>query len=210
MNQEEYQRSIYYSQTHIPYNQLHFDRGKEGEFDTYKCLESLNIKDKYYLINLYLPIANDMTSEIDIVLITKKGIFVIENKNFRGSIYGAEQKEYWAQYLRGKKFEFYNPFFQNATHIKYLKNFVNYKKIKYWSIVVFSDKCKKIKVYTQGKRRRIVTQRNLAKMIMEILANEKDVLTREQTAEICRTLYNYTQTSQFIKEKHIQNINLNK
>ena len=44
----------------------------------------------YVLRNIYVPKNNGETSEIDVVFITQKGIFVIESKNYSGWIFGDE------------------------------------------------------------------------------------------------------------------------
>lgn len=60
--------------------------GTYGENLTIFDLELLKVKgyNGNILHNLYIPYNNGKTSEIDILFITKKGIFVIESKNYSG------------------------------------------------------------------------------------------------------------------------------
>ena len=61
-------------------------KGDEGE-RLVRSVIGKTIPDEQYVINkLILNIGNNKTREIDHVLINKKGIFVIETKNFSGKI----------------------------------------------------------------------------------------------------------------------------
>ena len=47
----------------------------------------------YYLQNLYLPKGDGSTSEIDLLLISTKGLFLIESKKFRRLYFWGRQKK---------------------------------------------------------------------------------------------------------------------
>ena len=47
------------------------------------------------LRNVYIPKGNGETSEIDVLYISRKGIFVFESKNYSGWIFGKESDQYW-------------------------------------------------------------------------------------------------------------------
>jgi restriction system protein len=53
--------------------------------------------------NVTIPAANG-TTQIDRVIVSKYGIFVVETKNIKGWIYGDENKAQWTQVLHGKKY----------------------------------------------------------------------------------------------------------
>jgi hypothetical protein len=60
------------------------------------------------------------TAQIDHVLVSVYGIFVIETKNIKGCIFGAEGSDKWTQVIFGKKNHFQNPVKQNFRHTKCL------------------------------------------------------------------------------------------
>ena len=75
--------------------------------------------------NLYLPKDNGETSEIDVIFITQKGIFVFESKNYSGWIFGDDKGKNWTAMLPNKqKNYFYNPIKQNKTHLKWMREYV--------------------------------------------------------------------------------------
>ncbi|MFI2859240.1 nuclease-related domain-containing protein [Paenibacillus sp. JSM ZJ436] len=57
-------------------------------------------------------------SQIDHVVITPQGLFVIETKNYNGEIKGSRQGKSWT--VSGR-FKMYNPFMQNYGHIQAIK-----------------------------------------------------------------------------------------
>lgn len=117
--------------------------GRRGEKLTEKKLKVVQLfgRKGKVLKNLYVPKDNGETSEIDVVFITQKGIFVIESKNYSGWIFGDEKSAYWTAMLPNKeKNRFYNPIKQNETHIKWLRQYLS-EDIPLFSIVVFSERC---------------------------------------------------------------------
>ncbi|MED4785238.1 nuclease-related domain-containing protein [Brevibacillus choshinensis] len=57
-------------------------------------------KQKYRVLNdLLIPTATGNTSQIDHVIVSEYGIFVIETKNYKGWIYGDEDSQYWTQVI---------------------------------------------------------------------------------------------------------------
>jgi len=73
--------------------------------------------------NVTIPTANG-TTQIDHVIVSKYGIFVVETKNIKGWIYGDEKQAQWTQVLYGKKCHFQNPLRQNYRHTKALSEFL--------------------------------------------------------------------------------------
>lgn len=128
----------------------------KGEFGEKLVASLLNKMDseKYTLLNnLYIPKGDGTTIQIDHIVISYKGIFVIETKNFSGWIFGDDSNRYWTQVIYKKKSKFYNPVWQNAAHIKALKEFLGetLKDIPVFSVIVFGPQATlKIKTPLKG------------------------------------------------------------
>jgi hypothetical protein len=98
-------------------------------------------KSKYTVMNNIVLQTGGKTTQIDHLVISGYGIFVIETKNYKGWILGNEHSEYWTQVLFKRKERFYNPIRQNLGHIKALKSCLHeYPNIPYQSVIVFSSK----------------------------------------------------------------------
>lgn len=92
----------------------------------------------YRSVNNVTLEANNGTTQIDHVIVSRFGIFVVEAKNYQGWIFGGENQAEWTQSLPGgKKFRFQNPLRQNYRHIKVLSEFLGLPEDRFHSVVMF-------------------------------------------------------------------------
>lgn len=97
----------------------------------------LDGKDYRSVNNITLETSNG-TTQIDHVIVSRFGIFVVEAKNYQGWIFGGENQAEWTQSLPGgKKFRFQNPLRQNYRHIKVLSEFLGLPEDRFHSVVMF-------------------------------------------------------------------------
>ena len=125
-----------------------FDKGNYGEFLTFANLEKLGDQHKL-MTNLYIPRDDGTTTEIDLIMISQTGIYVLESKNYSGWIFGDENIRIGLRLLITDKNRFYNPIWQNKAHINALKTVINSDNDNlYKSYIIFSQRCtlKKINV----------------------------------------------------------------
>lgn len=113
-------------------------KGAKGESRVARQLQKL--RDEQYKVFNDLLIRTDRgSSQIDHIVISIYGIFVIETKNYSGWIHGHENSEYWTQSIYEKKTKFRNPIRQNWAHIYALKKVLsNFKYVTYYPIIVFT------------------------------------------------------------------------
>lgn len=114
-------------------------KGRIGERQVSKLLDTLDSYNCIHINDLYIPKPDGSTVQIDHILISPKGIFVIETKNYTGWILGSENSQYWKQVIYKRQEKFYNPIWQNASHIKALREFLGdlVDSIPIYSLVVF-------------------------------------------------------------------------
>lgn len=115
--------------------------GMRGEKVVNYHLRPLLRQDEYLLANLLLPLKNGHKTEIDCVLVTRKGIFCIETKNWVGHISGTDEDEYWLQkyddpYMDDRRHK--NPIKQNKGHCAILERLLN-KRFEVDGAVIFAD-----------------------------------------------------------------------
>lgn len=203
---EQYKKGSYYKITKNPYLAIMFDKGKYGEYLTYKSLKYFENTDGKLLFNLYIPKGEYKTTEIDVLLICTKGLFVVESKNYSGWIFGNEIQRNWTQIIYNHKKHFYNPIMQNKSHIKCLKNLVG-QNIPMFSVIVFSDRCTLKDITIKSDAIRVINQHNLQAFITRICNNiEQNLLTEMEINDIYNTLYPYTQVSYQEKIHHTEKI----
>ena len=203
---EEYMGSTYYQATKYPYDSVVNDRGRYGEYLTYKELKSYEEQGSKLLFNIYVPKWNGETSEIDVLMINAKGLFVFESKNYSGWIYGKEQDKNWCQVLKGGEKNFFNnPIIQNRTHLKYLARFLR-RTIPMHSVIVFSERCALKDITITTPTIKVVNRYNLKPAVAVISRDLPDVLTGADIEEIYKILYPLGQMDQITKEQHSEYI----
>ncbi len=153
----------------------------------------------YVLRNIYVPKNNGETSEIDVVFITQKGIFVIESKNYSGWIFGDEKSAYWTAMLPDKsKNRFYNPIKQNSTHIKWLGQYLQ-NSVPLFSVIVFSERCELKKVAVESTDVLVIKRDRLYAAIRSIWDRTADILSESMTEDIYVKLKMLTDVDQAVE-----------
>ncbi|AMD00991.1 NERD domain-containing protein [Halomonas chromatireducens] len=94
--------------------------------------------DEYRGIHNVTLATPDGTTQIDHVLVSRYGIFVIETKHMTGWIFGSERQAQWTQKIYRKSFKFQNPLRQNYKHVKALEALLDVPADTIHSLVVFS------------------------------------------------------------------------
>ena len=89
---------------------------------------------------IIVPTANG-TTQIDHIVVSSFGVFVIETKNVNGWIFGRERDRDWTQVLPNKKRRFQNPLRQNYRHTRALAEFLILDHSVVHSIVFFIGTC---------------------------------------------------------------------
>ncbi|MBN1914827.1 MAG: NERD domain-containing protein [Parachlamydiales bacterium] len=96
-------------------------------------------KDAHLLNCITLRLEDGSTTQIDHVLVSTKGIFVIETKHYKGWIFGNARAKAWAQIIYTNKYLFQNPLFQNYKHVKEVQRIFEFLEPRLiHNIVVFS------------------------------------------------------------------------
>ena len=94
-------------------------------------------KQKYHLLkNITLP-TDDGTTQIDHIVVSQYGIFVIETKNMKGWIFGDEHQKTWTQKIYKHTTKFQNPLHQNYKYTKTIESALNINADKIFSLIVF-------------------------------------------------------------------------
>lgn len=116
---------------------------RKGEIGEYKIDIQLSQFPKNYKVLSDIMVENPKSisgySQIDHVVLTPYGLFVIETKNYQGTIYGGEQRKTW---LVNGKFKMMNPLIQNYGHVQALKQCIDQKYTHaMYSLVTFTKRC---------------------------------------------------------------------
>ena len=193
------------------YLQFCMERGREGESATATRLEEMR-GHKWILSNVFLPKnGGQTTTELDLVLILAKGIFVIENKNYSGRIYGREKDLYWSQYTgKGVSREFYNPLKQNQGHVRCLAKFLGeqgWQDVPLYSVVTFNERaklCLKRRRFSPGSA--VTYSHKAVRRIKKMIRWKRKVFSRGEMEELYLLLSDYSQVSKKVQRQHARDL----
>lgn len=111
--------------------------GVEGEKSVSLILRQLS--PEYIIFNDVMLRTRKGSSQIDHIVVSPYGIFVIETKNYSGVIRGTDAMKYWEKYYSNKPMQyFYSPVLQNSGHIKALSMALGIPPEYMQGIVVFT------------------------------------------------------------------------
>ncbi|GAA4501522.1 NERD domain-containing protein [Pseudaeromonas paramecii] len=112
-------------------------KGKLGEFFVNTAVRWRLDKDVYHLVkDVTLP-TEDGSTQIDHLIVSVYGVFVVETKNMRGWIFGGEQQRTWTQKIYKQTHKFQNPLFQNYKHTKTLQTLLGLEDGQLFSVIAF-------------------------------------------------------------------------
>ncbi len=160
---------------------------------------SLNEEEYRLLKDVTLP-TEDGTMQIDHIIVSKYGVFVIETKNYKGWIFGSEHQKRWTQSIYGKKHTFQNPLHQNYKHTKTLQKLLNLDDDKIFSIVVFVGES----TFKTDMPDNVVRPRGLLKFIK---AHKRVVFTPREMENIIDSIKHARFSKSFkTRREHVDNL----
>lgn len=188
-------------------------RGEEGERETAEVLQKVRGK-KYLVSNIYIPgysgTGHQETTEIDMVMVHEKGIFVIENKNYSGWIFGRESDSNWLQVSGNrKKRYFYSPVRQNQGHIRYLKKLLNPlldEDVPFISVITFNQNARLKKIRLDSGNIIVSSSNHIKQRLNRYLWLKRKRIRRDTMKEIIGVLEQQIKVTKKMKKEHIKNI----
>jgi len=112
-------------------------KGWIGEAMLHVALRLRLPREHYHLRrNLTLP-TPDGSTQIDHVVVSRYGVFVIETKNYGGWIFGKPLDKMWTQKFPRRSSAFQNPLRQNHKHVRTLAELAAIDDAALFSLVVF-------------------------------------------------------------------------
>lgn len=183
--------------------------GKRGEEELQADVKRFTrFRHTRVLYNLYLGDPGGRSTEIDLLLLDRDGVFIFESKNYNGMIFGEEQNRNWLHVLRnGDRFHFYNPIWQNSGHVTAVRKALgNPDRACFKSIIVFGKNCifKRLKVRQSDC---MVVKAGRTRKAFRILGRRTpNILSKRQIEEYYKLLLPYAKASRRTKRQHLKQV----
>lgn len=144
------------------------------------------------------------TAEIDIIQVTRKGIFVVECKYRTDEVSGSAIEYFWDITRNGKKIAtMYNPIKQNANHIKTLESYLKKEGIEaptVYNVVVIVAKELSIKELDQIDTNTVLIQ---GLSDLKKLDSLPDELSDKQILEF-QAIIEKKESTEYQRRKHVE------
>ena len=112
-------------------------KGLLGEYVVNLAIRLKLDKQHYHLIkNVTLP-TEDGSTQIDHVIVSVYGLFVVETKNMKGWIFGGQNQKIWTQKIYRCSNKFQNPLHQNYKHTRTLQALLGLNDEQIFSVIAF-------------------------------------------------------------------------
>jgi restriction system protein len=112
-------------------------KGLFGETIVNLSLKIFLSSNEYHLIRNIILASDEGTTQIDHIIVSKYGIFVVETKNMKGWIFGRPEQKMWMQRIYSFTDHFQNPLHQNYKHLKTLESVLGISLDKFHSLIIF-------------------------------------------------------------------------
>ena len=172
-------------------------KGKLGEFVVGTRLKELG--PGHDILNDLTFVIDGESTQIDHVVLSTRGVFVIETKNYQGKIFGKTHEPQWTQRLGRKSFKFQNPLRQNHRHRKFLAEKCGVKEEAIVPLVVFTGNAD----FPKGMPEGVHYPKALVKAIRETTDAK---LNNAQVHTIRRTLEELGTTTRDKTAIHLENL----
>ena len=185
-------------------------KGSFGEYLT-KYYSQL-VLDGLIIHDVLIDGEDGYTSQLDLVIVGLKGVYVVEVKFFEDArIYGDGKRSKWYYYRGGKKFDIYSPLKQNKKHIKYIKEFLkDFGEVPCFSVLAIL--CDDVKVTDLNDDKEnpdtvvITGLLALEKAIQKLTVNKPIVFDETKKKEIYDYIVNNQHKGKDARQEHKENV----
>ena len=164
----------------------------------------------YLVLNNIILQNGDGATQIDHIVVSPFGVFVIEEKNHRANVWGPDRNTHWRSYYTyndGQKyFAYQSPLLQNAGHINVLKHLIpSHLHKTLVSIISFTESAYIRYKGVLNSQEHIVVSEELCDLISSY---RKQVLSMAEVGKIAQAILDANQQTPDNTRKHIENIRL--
>jgi hypothetical protein len=175
-------------------------KGFLGELIVKLSMRLLLDKNRYFQFHNVTLSCENGTTQIDHIVVSEWGVFVIETKNLKGWIYGSERQKFWTQKLFKQSNTFQNPLHQNFKHVKALQEELSIDDDKIFSVIVFVGD-------SRFKTKMPENVFHGIRFIGYIKSKKDRVLNRQRVMEIKTELESIRMTPSFkTRQQHIRHV----
>ena len=181
-----------------------FRRGEEGERAVAGILSAL--PEKFVVMNDVIVPSRTGSAQIDHVVISEYGVFVIETKNYAGILDGDASGKTWRKTLGGRAIEIRNPVMQNSSHVSALSLVLALKKELFVPLVALSPECALSERLASSLRASGVSVVPFPSVASFVASRRPRVLSRGDVGRLCGELSRVMYCSPLARRRHLRSV----
>lgn len=175
-------------------------RENDGELAMARRLRRLS-RFRYFKLHDLMINNGTMDAQIDHIVVSRYAIFVIETKDYGGSIVGSEWDQNWTQHFKRSQYSFHNPIRQNYGHAKAVEALLGDYNLPIVPIVAFS---KRAKLNVETRDNHVVYIEEVNRIVRKY---RKKKISRRDAKKIYKLLKKKNINNFFTRRRHIRRIN---
>ena len=183
--------------------------GDVFEEEVYSILSDRSVIPSYHKVlkGLFVESDNGRITEIDAVALTRNGIYVIECKDYSGTIVGTKDAHDWnVVYDNGEMHKLYNPILQNSGHITALSHKLRLARAKFRSVIILSGYSNLNGINYDREEATILSLPNLGKELRYLTECGQPILSKEEIDTLYATLEPMTNATYEMKLRHLSQV----
>ena len=183
--------------------------GDVFEEEVYSILSDRSVIPSYHkaLKGLFVESDNGRITEIDAVALTRNGIYVIECKDYSGTIVGTKDAHDWnVVYDNGEMHKLYNPILQNKGHITALSHNLHLARAKFRSVIILSGYSNLNGVNYDREEATILSLPDLRKELRYLTECGNPILSKEEIDSLYAVLEPMTKATYEMKLRHLNQV----
>ena len=173
-----------------------------GTYYTYRCLKDYESSETRFLFHVSIP-GVDETNGIDLLMLTTKGIIIINAIDYTGTIIGDTGSPLWS-YTRKRRAkgctseQILNPVLLGRLYRGAIEDLLGHD-IPVWSVTVVSEKCRISNLNLKGQDDVVVNRYEIYDIVGALLQSSPDVLDEQMLTVIYDQLFHFTRMSNELK-----------
>lgn len=179
-------------------------RGEEGERAVAGILSAL--PEKFVVMNDVIVPSRTGSAQIDHVVISEYGVFVIETKNYAGILDGDASGKTWRKTLGGRAIEIRNPVMQNSSHVSALSLVLALKKELFVPLVALSPECVLSERLSSSLRASGVSVVPFPSVASFVASRRARVFSRGDVVRLCGELSRVMYRSPLARRRHLRSV----
>lgn len=191
----KYKKSTYYKKTHYSYIKVLTTKKIFSTYRLYCYLQHYEFLGMKFLFHCTIPKDEGESLEVDLLMISERGIFVFDMKRYGGLVQGDEHNIYWIHHIhnfiwRKQEFTFVNPILKMKSQSKWILRTLE-KPVPIYHLIIFPKNTTFTDIELSITNVKIISLDRTSSSVQALVHHQELVLTEEEVQLLYESLSQY-------------------